>query len=70
MRFRAWDVRSGCPGLLPGRCRGDGVGIAGLIKTGRAESRLEAFEETSQANHRVGVASLSDGVAANYSVSW
>ena len=47
-----------------------GVGIVGLIKTGRAESRLEAFDETSRANHRVGVTPLSDGVAANYSVSW
>ena len=44
-----------------------GVGIAGWIKTGRAESRLEAFDETS---HRVGVAPLRDGAALSYSVAW
>lgn len=47
-----------------------GVGIVGLIKTGRAERRLEAFDEASQASHRVGVAPLPNGVAANYSVAW
>ena len=47
-----------------------GVGIVGLIKTRRAERRLEAFDERSQASHQVGVAPLPDGVAANYSVAW
>ena len=47
-----------------------GIGIVGLIKTARAESRLEAFDEAPQASHRVGVAPLPDGVAANYSVAW
>ena len=47
-----------------------GIGIVGLIKTGRAERRLAAFDEASQASHRVGVAPLPDGIAANYSVAW
>ena len=47
-----------------------GIGIVGLIKTARAESRLAAFDEAPQASHRIGVAPLPDGVAANYSVAW
>ena len=47
-----------------------GIGIVGLIKTGRAESRLEAFDETPQASHGIGLAPLRDGVAASYSVAW
>ena len=47
-----------------------GLGIVGLIKTRRAERRLEAFDERSQASHQVGLAPLPDGVAANYSVAW
>ena len=47
-----------------------GVGIVGLIKTGRAERRLAAFNEMPQASHRFGVAPLPDGVTANYSVAW
>ena len=45
-----------------------GIGIVGWIKAARAKSRLEAFEAT-QASHRIGVAPLPDGVAANYSVA-
>ena len=47
-----------------------GIGIVGLVKGGRAEKRLEAFDETSRASHQVGVAPLRDGVAASYSVAW
>ena len=46
------------------------VGIVGHFKTGRAEGRLEAFDETPRASHGLGVAPLRDGVAANYSVAW
>ena len=46
------------------------VGIVGLFKTGRAEGRLEALDETPRASHGLGVAPLRDGVAANYSVAW
>ena len=47
-----------------------GAGIVGLVKTDRAERRLEALDERSQARHEVGVAPLADGVAATYSVAW
>ena len=47
-----------------------GLGIAGLIKTSRGKSRLEALDERPQASHRLGVALLRDGVAANYSIAW
>ena len=56
--------------FLYGAAAAAGIGIVGLIKTSRAESRLEAFDEAPQASHRVGVAPLPDGVAANYSVAW
>lgn len=56
--------------FLYGAVAAAGIGIVGLIKTSRAESRLEAFDEAPQASHRVGVAPLPDGVAANYSVAW
>ena len=55
---------------LLGTAAAVGVGIVGLIKTGRAESRLETLDERAQPSHRVGVAPLPDGVAANYSVAW
>ena len=60
----------GAKAYILGAAAAVGVGIAGLIKTGRAESRLEAFDEMAQANHRVGVAPLRDGVTATYSVAW
>ncbi len=56
--------------FLYGAAAAAGIGIVGLIKTSRAESRLEAFDEARQSSHRVGVAPLPDGVAANYSVAW
>ena len=55
---------------LVGASAAVGLGIAGLIKTSRVESRLEALDERPQASHRFGVAPLRDGVAANYSVAW
>ena len=36
----------------------------------RLNRRLAVFDEASQASHRVGVAPLPDGIAANYSVAW
>lgn len=46
-----------------------GMGILGLVKVGRAESRLETLGER-RASHGIGVAPLRDGVAANYSLAW
>lgn len=46
------------------------VGFVGMIKTSRAESRLEVLDEARRASHQIGVAPLRDGVAANYSVAW
>ena len=46
------------------------VGLAGFFKTRRAQSRLEAIDETPRASHGLGVAPLRDGVAATYSVAW
>ena len=46
------------------------VGIVGLIKAGRAESRLEVFDEVPRASHGLGVVALPSGVAANYSIAW
>ena len=56
--------------FLFGAASAAGIGIVGLIKAARAESRLEALDEAPQASHRIGVAPLPDGVAANYSVAW
>ena len=47
-----------------------GAGIVGRIKARRAEERLSAFDEPPGANHRVGVAPLPDGFAANYALAW
>ena len=41
------------------------VGLVGFFKTRRAEGRLEALDETSQASHQLGVVPLRDGVAGD-----
>lgn len=46
-----------------------GLGILGMVKAGRAESRLDTLGER-RASHGIGVAPLRDGVAANYSLAW
>ena len=54
---------------LAGGAAALGMGILGLVKVGRAESRLETLGER-RASHGIGVAPLRDGVAANYSLAW
>lgn len=56
--------------FLAGAVAAVGAGIVGRIKVRRAEKRLAAFDEPPGANHRVGVAPLPDGFAANYSLAW
>ena len=67
---RAETCNPAARAYLLGTAAALGAGIVGRIKGGRAERRLETFDETARASHQIGVAPLRDGVAASYSVAW
>ena len=66
----AETCNSAAKAYLLGATAALGAGIVGHIMGGRAQRRLEAFDETARASHQIGVAPLRGGVAASYSVAW